>query len=135
MEARIDVEAAGGLESGRLERGVSLVAIRTGRGRYRVTGGREEHWVDLLTPNQPRCGCGDHLWRERVCKHIVAALLREGDARVVGALGGLVRALREAATPPRPRRARRRRTDGGADAAQEAAGGEERMVAGTGARA
>jgi hypothetical protein len=94
MNVLIDVQAAGGLESGRLERGVSLVAVRAGAGRYRVSGGRETHWVDLGTPNQPRCDCGDHLWRDRVCKHIVAALLREGDADVVQALGGLVRELR-----------------------------------------
>jgi hypothetical protein len=86
---------------------VTLSAVRTGRGRYRVTGGAEEHWVDLLTPNQPRCDCGDHLWRERVCKHILAALLREGDPEIISAVGDLVRDLREQATPPRPRRHRK----------------------------
>ena len=39
--------------------------------------------MDLRTARQPRCDCGDHLWRERVCKHILAALLREGDERVL----------------------------------------------------
>jgi uncharacterized Zn finger protein len=117
MNALIDVQAAGGLENGRVERGVSLVAVRTGPGRYRVTGGSEAHWVDLATPNHPRCDCGDHLWRDRVCKHIVAALLREGDPDVVQALGGLVRELRAAATPPR----RRRRGQGGEEVASGAA--------------
>lgn len=111
MSGMIDIEAAGGVESGRLERGVTLVAERTERGRYVVRGGREEHWVDLTTPNTPRCDCGDHLWRDRVCKHILAALLREGDEEVITALGSLVRDLRAAATPPDPPRRRRAKVE------------------------
>ena len=106
MLPMIDFEAAGGVDLGRLERGVSLEAQRVGPGRYRVRGGSEEHWVDLRSPYHPRCDCGDHLWRDRVCKHILAALLREGDPLVIEAVGALVRTLREAATPPRPRRRR-----------------------------
>ncbi|HEX6748573.1 MAG TPA: SWIM zinc finger family protein [Longimicrobium sp.] len=112
MDALIDIEAAGGLESGRLERGVGLVARKIGRGRYHVTGGAEEHWVDLTTVNQPRCDCGDHLWRERVCKHIMAALLREGDPEIIAAVGGLVRDLRAQATPPRQPRRRKAKDEG-----------------------
>jgi hypothetical protein len=108
MKPMIDVEAAGGVDPARLERGVVLEAVRVGPGRYRVTGGADEHWVDLLTPNQPRCDCGDHTWRESVCKHILAALLREGSEEVITAVGGLVRDLRAQATPPRPRRRRRK---------------------------
>ena len=111
MDALIDIEAAGGLEPRRLERGVGLVARKIGRGRYHVTGGAEEHWVDLTTVNQPRCDCGDHLWRERVCKHIMAALLREGDPEIIAAVGGLVRDLRAQATPPRPRRRKAARAE------------------------
>ena len=115
MPEMIDIEAAGGVESGRLERGVTLVAERIERGRYRVHGGREEHYVDLSTPNTPRCDCGDHLWRDRVCKHILAALLREGDTEVIAAVGGLVRDLRAAATSPKPPRRRRAKPDEPAD--------------------
>jgi uncharacterized Zn finger protein len=105
METRIfDVEAADAVEPQRLERGVSLLATRVAKGRYRVTGGAEEHWVDLVTQNQPRCDCGDHLWRERVCKHILAALLREGDPEIISAVGTLVRELRVRATAPKRRR-------------------------------
>jgi DNA-binding phage protein len=50
--------------------------------------------VDLYTASYPRCDCGDHLWREQICKHILAALLREGNERVVRALGGVVERLR-----------------------------------------
>jgi hypothetical protein len=57
-------------------------------------GGREAHWVDLYTARQPRCDCGDHLWRETLCKHILAALLREGDEKVIRAVGELVSSLR-----------------------------------------
>lgn len=56
------------------------------------TGG---HWVDLYSADVPRCDCGDHTFREVVCKHILAALLVEGEPLVVSALRELV-AAREA---------------------------------------
>ena len=87
----VDITAAGGVEHRRLERSLGLRVQSEGGGRYRVYGGRETHWVDLHTPQHPRCDCGDHLWREAVCKHILAALLREGHDRVVEALGRLFR--------------------------------------------
>ncbi len=91
----IDFGAAGGVETGRLERSLELQGFRIAPGRYRITGGSQAHWVDLYTTSFPRCDCGDHLWRERVCKHILAALLREGDERVLAALRALVRQWRE----------------------------------------
>lgn len=93
----VDLEALGGVDLDRLERALALRAERMGRGRYRVTGGSHEHWVDLVTAAHPRCDCGDHVWREAVCKHIYAALLREGEPRVVGALGQVVQRARRAA--------------------------------------
>ena len=102
----VDFDAAGGVDLDRLERGLALHAERVGDGRYRVTGGAQDHWVDLFTAAHPRCDCGDHVWREQVCKHILAALLREGDARVVGALATVVtRARAQAAAPSGARRA------------------------------
>ena len=94
MNPRINIEAAGGVDLARLERGLGLRVQPTGRGRYRVSGGEEVHWVDLHSARQPRCDCGDHLWREAVCKHILAALLREGDERVLRAVSALVLRLR-----------------------------------------
>jgi hypothetical protein len=88
--ALIDFDAAGGVDLDRLERSLELVGERIGNGRYRVTGGSQTHWVDLYSTAHPRCDCGDHLWRERICKHILAALLREGNDRVVAALGRLL---------------------------------------------
>ena len=90
----IDIPRAGGVDLSRLMRGIELEVSVVGPGRYAVRGGNEPHWVDLRTPNQPRCDCGDHLWREQVCKHILAALLREGDERVLRAVAELVRELR-----------------------------------------
>lgn len=90
----IDFERAGGVELSRLERSLGLRVTPMGRGRYRVAGGTEPHWVDLYNAAHPRCDCGDHLWRERICKHILAALLREGNEQVVRALGMLVAELR-----------------------------------------
>ncbi|HEU0013418.1 MAG TPA: hypothetical protein VFQ45_07025 [Longimicrobium sp.] len=90
----IDFAAAGGIEEGRLERCLDLQVRRLGGGRYFVSGGYEPHYVDLRPPWLPRCDCGDHLWRERVCKHILAALLREGDELVIQEVGALVRGMR-----------------------------------------
>ena len=88
-QLKIDLDAAGGVDLDRLERSLNLRGERVGDGRYHVTGGDHDHWVDLYTTSIPRCDCGDHLWRERICKHILAALLREGHERVIGALGTL----------------------------------------------
>ena len=85
-----------GVDSARLERGLGLKAVRVGDGRYHVTGGAQDHWVDLYSERIPRCDCGDHLWRDAVCKHMLAALVREGDERVVRAIGELVETLRAA---------------------------------------
>ena len=93
--ALVDVAAAGGVDLDRLERALALRAGRIGPGRYRVTGGAQDHWVDLASPAHPRCDCGDHTWRDQVCKHILAALLREGDPRVVTALGAVTTRLHE----------------------------------------
>jgi len=101
--AHVDLQRAGGVDPARLERSLGLRVRRLGHGRYRVWGGKEPHWVDLYTRRMPRCDCGDHIWREKVCKHILAAMLREGDDRVIAALGGLVSRLREQATERRRR--------------------------------
>ena len=92
-DLKIDFDAAGGVDLDRLSRSLRLRGERVGRGRYHVTGGSHDHWVDLYTTSHPRCDCGDHLWRERICKHILAALLREGDERVITALPHLFEPL------------------------------------------
>jgi len=94
MEPAIDFEGAGGVDIARLERSLALNGNRVSEGRYHFSGGSQEHWVDLYTAHHPRCDCGDHLWRERICKHILAALLREGNERVVRALGDVLERLR-----------------------------------------
>ena len=83
------------IELGRLERSLSLAGEPVGDGRYLVVGGSEPHWVDLRSPMYPRCDCGDYLWRDAICKHILAARLREGDPGVISALGRLVNRLRD----------------------------------------
>jgi hypothetical protein len=93
-EPAINFVALGGVNLDRLERSLQLHAWRVGPGRYRIAGGTQTHWVDLYTTGMPRCDCGDHLWRDQICKHILAALLREGDERVLAALRELVVALR-----------------------------------------
>ena len=93
----IDFEADNVVDVARLERSLGLRAEHVGHGRYRIVGGEHEHWVDLYSAAHPRCDCGDYLWRDRVCKHILAALMREGNERVIQAVGGLFAALKSAA--------------------------------------
>jgi len=81
--AYVDLQAAGGVEPARLERSRGLRVRRVSRGGYEVGGGKEPHYGDLYTRRMPRCDCGDHIWRARVCRHILAAMLREGDERVI----------------------------------------------------
>ena len=64
----VQLDAADAVDLDRLERGLALHAERVGDGRYRVTGGAGDHWVDLATPSHPRCDCGDHVWRDQVCR-------------------------------------------------------------------
>ena len=82
------------IDPSRVERGVQLDCEPAGDGRYKVTGGDSIHWVDLVSRDHPRCDCGDYLWRDAICKHIIAARLREGDADVISEVGTLVRMLR-----------------------------------------
>ena len=95
IERPLEITAGVSVDLSRLERGIALQVRPVGRGRFRVSGGRETHWVDLVSHNQPRCDCGDHLWREALCKHILAALLRQGDERVLEGVRTLVSELRE----------------------------------------
>jgi len=90
----IDFEAAGAIDLRRLERSLLLHSERVDAGQYHVTGGAQAHWVDLVTRDHPRCDCGDHLWRDAICKHMLAALLREGDERVLASVGELVQELK-----------------------------------------
>lgn len=51
-------------------------------GQYYVTGGSDGHYVDLYDPNLDRCDCEDYLWRDRICKHVVAVLVHINDHRL-----------------------------------------------------
>lgn len=91
----VDVEAAGGVDPARLVRALQLSVVRIDRGRYETSGGKAVHYVDLIDPAMERCDCADFIWRQIVCQHLLACLLREGDERVVAAAARLVTALRD----------------------------------------
>jgi hypothetical protein len=93
---------AGWAEAELVHRATALKVEPHGRpGVYMVDGGTEPHWVNTVDPDVPACDCGDHLWRERVCKHGMAVLLHQRDphARLAAwrALAGNTRRIRTAA--------------------------------------
>lgn len=91
MEPALDLEMTVGVDI------VSLARSRAQRKscrRRHLTGGARKDGVDLGSTPEERSDCGDHLWRERSCKHIRAALPRVGNERVVRALGDVVERLR-----------------------------------------
>lgn len=51
----------------------------------------ERHYVNLADPDCPACDCGDHVFRERLCAHALAAMLYEEDQRLLYLVGRLVR--------------------------------------------
>ena len=71
------------VDPGRLHRAIWLDIERMGPGRYKVEGGRDPHSVDLAVGG---CDCADAAYRKAVCKHELAARLREGDPMVIRAL-------------------------------------------------
>lgn len=89
----VNIDRAGGIDPDRLLRALDLHVERVDRGQYRVTGGDETHYVDLIDPGVERCDCADHLLRQVVCKHLLACLLREGDDRVIRSVAHLCRHL------------------------------------------
>lgn len=64
----------------RVKRSMGLKAVSDGRpGIWWVTGGLDEHWVNLADPRAPACDCGDAIWRDRTCKHVIAARCASGE--------------------------------------------------------
>lgn len=60
-----------------VERARLLDVERISAAGFRVGGGEDEHHVALLPYFE--CHCGDFLYRSRICKHLVAALISVGD--------------------------------------------------------
>jgi hypothetical protein len=85
------------LDLGRLEKAAFLRSRRSEPGLYVVEGSREPHTVDIRNRLRPACSCADHTIRGHRCKHIMAALLREGDRAVLDGLRELITSLRAAA--------------------------------------
>ena len=72
------------IDPARFAKALALIARRTDHGRYVVQhhpdeGPLQSYNVDLVSEDVPRCDCGDHLWRDSLCKHILAALVAEGS--------------------------------------------------------
>ena len=42
-------------------------------GTYIVHSGDQTYHVDLRDPYTPTCDCPDHIWRDRICRHITFA--------------------------------------------------------------
>lgn len=76
------------IDLGRLARAVHLDAQRIGDSVYLVSGGATAHRVDLRVGEA--CDCDDRRIRGATCKHVLRAMLGEGDPDVLRALRDLV---------------------------------------------
>jgi hypothetical protein len=86
-----------GVELGRLERALRLELQALGYRRYLVAGGEQLHYVDLGSRAPCPCDCDDRVV-DSPCKHMLRAMLFEGNDCVLKAVAALVMAFREYAT-------------------------------------
>lgn len=82
-----------------VQRAMELTVEMLGRGRFKVSGGYEPHYLDLYDPEHNRCDCHDHNWRNRMCKHLAAVLIRLGDYRMWCRLQELLEEILEPQPP------------------------------------
>lgn len=83
------------IDRDRLSRALLLGTARIGPGQYRVFNPvdplKAPHYVDLASSDTPRCDCGDHEYRDMLCKHIIAALLADNNPVAAEALAEYMR--------------------------------------------
>lgn len=77
------------IDVGRLARAVHLDVRQVGVDRYLVSGGRDDHFVEI-DGGYVRCDCFDAQRNGDGCKHALGVRLHSGDPLVVKALRQLV---------------------------------------------
>jgi len=65
------------LDPVRVGKAMDLNVHRIDDDHFRVYSSRNEYHVALRPYYE--CGCGDFVWRNHICKHLIAALLWDGD--------------------------------------------------------
>jgi len=64
---------------------VDYEGVELPEGHYMVIGGKQPHFCH--TSPHLDCDCQDFVWgNDRLCKHLIAALLLEKDPLILGAL-------------------------------------------------
>jgi hypothetical protein len=76
------------LDPVRVAKAVDLNVVRMDDDHFKVYSSRNEYFV-ALRPYYD-CGCGDFVWRNEVCKHLIAALLWDGDEEARGLANELI---------------------------------------------
>jgi hypothetical protein len=79
------------LEKGRVSRARGLFVEHVGPGLFLVWGDTGHH--DVVLHPHFGCTCGDNTWQDRLCKHLIAALLYVGDPDVRAAVAEVEAAL------------------------------------------
>lgn len=70
------------LDRGRVRRALDLHVEQAAPAQYHVRGPEgEDEYVEIYP--HFHCHCGDAIFREVICKHIIAALLAYGDEEAV----------------------------------------------------
>lgn len=72
------------------------------RGAFVVYGKTDVYNVRPIAEHPAwQCDCGDHLWRERLCKHIHSVLIEESDPEALDLMMQVMRGKRSEPTLPK----------------------------------
>lgn len=71
------------LDPGRARRALELDVHYIGQDRYFVDNGEGGYWVNL---DPLDCNCGDAVWNNQICRHLIAALTLAGYGPAVEAV-------------------------------------------------
>jgi len=73
------------LDEVRVRRSQDYVAIRVGTNCFEVVHKTEHKEVRTVTVDPLNCDCGDAVYHNHICKHLIAALYADGDQDAVRA--------------------------------------------------
>jgi hypothetical protein len=71
------------LDPVRVERSLEYFAVRVDEDEYDIIKGSEGVVAYTVRLNPLNCDCGDAVYHNKICKHLIAALYADGDEEAV----------------------------------------------------